>query len=70
VSVKTLREYENARYDDLAATDTLELSGRAPHPVPAAAPSKAQIAAALRRARRHDPNVKAVQTLTRYVLNT
>lgn len=56
-----LREYFPAAlvaFDDLAARDALELLGRAPDPQAAARLSRAQIAAALRRARRRDVDVK------------
>jgi hypothetical protein len=46
-------------FDDLAAPDTLELLGRAPDPDRAAGLSRAQIAAALRRARRRHVDAKA-----------
>jgi transposase len=52
-----------AAFDDLTATDVLELLGRAPNPASAAALSTAQITAALHRARRRDPSVKATQIL-------
>jgi transposase len=48
-----------AAFDDLAASDTLELLGRAPDPDRAARLSRPQIAAALRRAHRRDPDAKA-----------
>ena len=44
-----------AAFDDLAAPDTLELLGRAPDPDRAASLSRAQIAAALRRATAYEP---------------
>jgi transposase len=53
-----------AAFEDLAATDALDLLGRAPDPASAAALSKAQITAALRRARRRDADIKAAQVLT------
>jgi hypothetical protein len=46
-------------FDDLTAPDTLELLGRAPDPDRAAALSRVQIAAALRRANRRDVEAKA-----------
>jgi transposase len=42
-----------AAFDDLAAPDALELLGRAPDPERAAALTRAQVSAALKRARRH-----------------
>src|SRR6266545_3020692 len=48
-----------AAFDDLAAPDTLELLGRAPDADRAAALSRSQIAAALRRARRRGVEAKA-----------
>ncbi len=59
-----LREFFPAAltvFDDLAAPDTLELLGRAPDPDQAAQLSRAQLAAALRRANRRDPQGKATQ---------
>jgi len=50
-----------AAFDDLAAPDTLELLGRAPDPDRAASLSRAQIAAALRRANRRNIAVKAAR---------
>ena len=52
-----LREYFPAAleaFDDLAAADTLELLGRAPDPARAARLTRAQVSAALKRARRRD----------------
>jgi transposase len=57
-----LREFFPAAiqaYDDLAASDSLELLGRAPDPDRAARLSRSQIAAALRRANRRDIEAKA-----------
>ncbi|MGD9525189.1 IS110 family transposase [Pseudonocardia sp.] len=57
-----LREYFPAAldaFDDLAAADTLELLGKAPDPASAARLTRAQITAALRRARRRDVEAKA-----------
>jgi transposase len=57
-----LREYfpaALAAFEDLDATDTLELLGKAPDPASAARLSIAQISAALKRARRRDIAVKA-----------
>lgn len=62
-----LREFFPAAlqaFDDLTARDTLELLGRAPDPSRAAALSKAKIVAALRRARRRDPEAKAAALVT------
>jgi len=56
-----LREYFPAAlvaFDDLAARDALELLGKAPDPTTAARLTRAQIAAALRRARRRDVEAK------------
>jgi transposase len=56
-----LREFFPAAlsaFDDLAAPDALELLGRAPDPDRAAALSRSQIAAALRRAHRRDIDAK------------
>ena len=58
----TLREFFPAAldaFDDLTASDTLELLGRAPDPARAARLSRSQIAAALRRAHRRDVDAKA-----------
>jgi transposase len=58
----TLREYFPAAlgaFGDLAAPDTLELLGKAPDPASAARLSRAQVTAALRRARRRNPEEKA-----------
>jgi transposase len=52
-----LREYFPAAleaFDDLAAADTLELLGKAPDPARAARLTRAQVSAALKRARRRD----------------
>ena len=57
-----LREFFPAAldaFDDLTAADALELLGRAPDPDRAARLSRAQIAAALRRANRRDVDAKA-----------
>jgi transposase len=59
-----LREFFPAAldaFDDLTAPDTLELLSRAPDPARAARLSRAQIAAALRRANRRNIDVKAVE---------
>jgi hypothetical protein len=56
-----LREYFPAAlvaFDDLAASDALELLGKAPDPAAAARLTRAQVAAALRRARRRDVDAK------------
>lgn len=56
-----LREYFPAAlvaFNDLAAGDALELLGKAPDPVSAARLTRAQIAAALRRARRRNIDTK------------
>jgi transposase len=61
---QTLREFfpaALAAFDDLAAADTLELLGKAPDPAAAARLTTAQIAAALKRARRRDVAAKAEQ---------
>jgi len=50
-----------AAFGDLDAPDALELLGRAPDPDRAAALSRAQIAAALRRAHRRDVDTKAAR---------
>lgn len=58
----TLREFfpaALAAFDDLAAPDALELLRRAPDPARAARLTRAQITAALRRARRRDVPAKA-----------
>jgi transposase len=58
----TLREYFSAAleaFPDLAAPDALELLGKAPDPVSAARLSRPQVTAALRRARRRNPEEKA-----------
>src|SRR6266511_1141338 len=60
----TLREFFPAAldaFDDLTASDALELLGRAPDPARAARLSRSQIAAALRRAHRRDVDTKAIQ---------
>jgi len=57
-----LREYFPAAlvaFDDLVARDALELLGKAPDPTAAARLTRAQIVAALRRARRRDVDAKA-----------
>jgi transposase len=62
----TLREYFPAAleaFGDLAAPDTLELLAKAPDPASAARLSKAQVTAALRRARRRSPEAKAAETV-------
>jgi len=59
---QTLREFfpaALAAFDDLAATDTLQLLGTAPDPASAARLTTAQITAALARARRHNRAAKA-----------
>ena len=59
-----LREFFPAAlqaFDDLTAPDTLELLGRAPDPDRAARLSRAQLAAALRRANRRNIDVRAQQ---------
>jgi transposase len=59
---QTLREFfpaALAAFDDLAATDALQLLGAAPDPASAARLSRAQILAALRRARRRHSDAKA-----------
>jgi hypothetical protein len=65
-----LREFFPAAleaFDDLVAPDVLELLGRAPEPDRAARLSRAQIAAALKRARRHkvDDKAAAIQAALR-----
>ena len=58
---QTLREFFPAAlvaFDDLAAVDTLDLLGNAPDPTTAARLTTAQIAAALKRARRRDVPAK------------
>jgi transposase len=58
----TLREYFPAAlvaFEDLTATDTLELLGRAPDPASAARLTVTQITAALKRARRHHRDRRA-----------
>jgi transposase len=50
-----------AAFDDLDAPDALELLGRAPDPGRAAALSRAQIAAALRRANRREIDAKTIR---------
>jgi transposase/transposase IS116/IS110/IS902 family protein len=62
----SLREYFPAAlvaYEDLSATDTLELLTKAPDPLAAARLSRAQISAALKRAGRRDRDTKA-KTIT------
>src|SRR5580693_5989611 len=62
-----LREYFPAAldaFDDLDAPDALELLGRAPDPGRAAALTRAQVSAALKRARRRDITGKATAILT------
>ena len=56
-----------AAYDDLTATDVLQLLGAAPDPDSAARLSNAQITAALKRARRRDSaeKAKAIRTVLR-----
>jgi transposase len=59
-----LREFFPAAleaFDDLSAADTLELLGRAPDPDRAARLSRAQLAAALRRAKRRNVEARAGQ---------
>ena len=59
-----LREFFPAAleaFDDLTATDTLELLGRAPDPDRAARLSRAQLAAAVRRANRRNTDAKVEQ---------
>jgi hypothetical protein len=59
-----LREYFPAAleaFDDLDAPDTLELLGKAPEPASAAKLTYAQIAAALKRARRRDIDTKTTR---------
>ncbi|MFD1719901.1 IS110 family transposase [Georgenia deserti] len=51
-------------FDDLIAPDTLELLAKAPDPVSAARLSRAQIAAALKRARRHSVEEKTTGIAT------
>ena len=61
-----LREYYPAAleaFEDLAAADTLELLGKAPDPARAARLSRAQVSAALKRARRRDIPGKATAIL-------
>ena len=50
-------------YDDLAAPDTLELLGKAPDPARAAKLTRAQVSAALKRARRRNITDKATAIL-------
>ena len=60
----TLREYfpaALAAFEDLTDSDTLELLGKAPDPVSAARLTTAQIMAALKRARRHHRDRRAVE---------
>jgi len=66
-----LREYFPAAldaFDDLDAADTLELLAKAPDPTAAVRLTRAQIAAALRRARRRDVDTKT--TVIRAALRT
>jgi transposase len=61
-----LREYfpaALAAFEDLDAADTLELLGKAPEPARAARLTRAQVSAALRRARRRDIPGKATAIL-------
>src|SRR5260370_33178790 len=61
-----LREYfpaALAAFDDLAAADTLELLGKAPDPAKAAKLTRAQVSAALKRARRRGIPDKATAIL-------
>jgi transposase len=61
-----LREYFPAAleaFDDLDAADALELLGKAPDPARAAALTRAQVSAALKRARRRDINGRATAIL-------
>ena len=61
-----LREYFPAAleaFDDLDAPDALELLGKAPDPAKAAKLTRAQISAALKRARRRDIPGKAIAIL-------
>jgi transposase len=61
-----LREYFPAAleaFDDLDAPDTLELVGKAPHPARAAKLTRAQVSAALKRARRRNIPDKATAIL-------
>lgn len=65
-----LREFFPAAleaFPELTASDALELLGRAPDPARAARLSRSQLTAALRRAHRRDPEVKAetIQTVLR-----
>jgi hypothetical protein len=62
-----LREYFPAAveaFDDLARADSLELLGKAPDPASAARLTQTQIAAAMRRARRHSVATKAAALQT------
>ncbi|MGH3126178.1 MAG: IS110 family transposase, partial [Streptosporangiaceae bacterium] len=62
-----LREYFPAAleaFTDLDAPDTLELLGRAPEPARAARLTRAQVSAALKRARRRNITVRATEVLT------
>ncbi|WP_124390673.1 IS110 family transposase [Rhodococcus wratislaviensis] len=56
-----LREYFPATLEAFDAPDTLELLGKAPDPAAAARLSRAQISAALRRARRRDIDTKTTR---------
>jgi transposase len=61
-----LREYFPAAleaFEDLDAPDALELLGKAPDPARAARLTRAQVSAALKRARRHDITGKATAVL-------
>ena len=61
-----MREYFPAAldaFDDLDAPDALELLGKAPDPAKAAKLTRAQISAALKRARRRDIPGKATAIL-------
>jgi transposase len=63
----TLREYFPAAlvaFEDLTAPDTLELLGKAPDPASAARLTTTQITAALKRARRHHRDRRAVEIQT------
>jgi len=53
----TSRQLSRA-FEDLTATDTLILLGRAPSPARAAKPTRGQVVSALRAARRHHADVK------------
>ena len=65
--LQRLREYfpaALAAFEDLAASDALELLGKAPDPARAARLTRAQVSAALKRARRHHIADKADAILT------